>query len=197
LRTALRLTGLLAAFPLLAAAPALAPAASEIELRQGCLEATRRAIALELQGAEERLRAARGGLGPEENVKRFEDRIARLTKERDRFDALKAADYPLPDGRAEQEPALLAPAETGPLEPPRKQVISVVAAKPSGEGSLLEAAGASRSGPFFHLAGIRGGDYGALQPGRRYELEVYLVYRRDYVGFIQDHYVYVWSYQAR
>lgn len=199
MRTALRVTWFLAALPFLAAAPAPgpAPAASEVALRQGCLEATRRAVALELRGAEERLRGARSGLGPAENVKRFEDRVARLTTERDRFDAVAAADYSLPDGRPEPEPELLAPGVSGPLEPPRKKVISIVAAETSGEGSLLEAEGQSRSGPFYHLAGIRGGDYRVLQPGRRYELEVYLVYRRDYVGFIQDHYVYVAAFRPR
>ena len=196
--TALRLTWLLAALPLLATpARAAAPGESEAELRRGCLEATRRAVALELKGAEERLRAARGGLGPAENVPRFEAQLARLSRERARFVAMKAADYALPDGRAAPEPALPAPGESGPLAPPRKRIITIVAGKTCGEGSLLVAEDQSRSGPFYHLAGIRGGDCRALQPGRRYELEAYLVYRRDYVGFIQDHYVYVAAFAPR
>lgn len=194
-----RLAWLLAALPLLAVGRASAtdPGAGEAALRQGCLEATRRAVALELKGAEGRLAAARGGLGPAENIERFGGQVARLSKEQARFGAMKAADYPLPDGRAEPEPALLAPGDFGPLAPPRQKVISIVAGKTCGEGSLLVADDQSRSGPFYHLAGIRGGDCRVLRPGRRYELEVYLVYRRDYVGFIQDHHVYVAAYQAR
>jgi hypothetical protein len=197
LRPAQRLTWLLAALPLLASTPVpdAGPGADEVVLRRGCLEATRRAVELERRRDEERLRAARGGLGPAENVRRFEERLARLGAERDRFAAMNAADYPLPSGRA--EPALLASGAPGPLAPPRKQVLSIVAAEGAGEGGLLETEGQTRSGPFFHLAGIRGGDWRVLRPGRRYELDVYLVYRRDYAGFIQDHYVYVAAVRPR
>ena len=44
----------------------------------------------------------------------------------------------------------------GPMVPaaPREAIITVTA--PYGDGSLLEVEGSSKSGPFFHLAGIRG-----------------------------------------
>ena len=43
------------------------------------------------------------------------------------------------------------------------------------------------------LAGIAGGDYGVLKSGRRYRLELCLVYRREYFGFIGNYYVYIMS----
>jgi hypothetical protein len=58
-------------------------------------------------------------------------------------------------------------------------------------GSLLEVEGASRSGPFYHLAGVLGGDASVLKPGKRQRLTVCLVYRREYFGSIGDYYVYV------
>jgi hypothetical protein len=67
----------------------------------------------------------------------------------------------------------------------------VVATTPYGDGSLLEVEGTSKSGPFFHLAGIRCGDPGVLEPGKRRRVTLYLVYRREYFGFIGDFYVYV------
>jgi hypothetical protein len=54
-------------------------------------------------------------------------------------------------------------------------------------------AGGSRSGPFYHLAGIAGGDYRLLKPGKELRLELFLVYRREYFGLIGDFYVYVLS----
>ncbi|MBN1836452.1 MAG: hypothetical protein JW820_11420, partial [Spirochaetales bacterium] len=62
---------------------------------------------------------------------------------------------------------------------------------PYADGSLLAVRGASRSGPFYHLAGIAGGDYGILEGGRKRRLELCLVYRREYFGLMGDYYVYV------
>jgi hypothetical protein len=71
----------------------------------------------------------------------------------------------------------------------REAVVTVDA--PYDVGSLLAVEGTSRSGPFFHLTGVLGGDAAVLKPGQRYRLTMYLVYRREYFGFIGDYYVYV------
>jgi hypothetical protein len=57
----------------------------------------------------------------------------------------------------------------------------------------LSVEGTSKSGPFYHLAGIGGGDYGILKKGKRYRLDLCLVYRREYFGLIGDYYVHVVS----
>jgi hypothetical protein len=72
-----------------------------------------------------------------------------------------------------------------------RAVINVT--EPLSDGSLLDVQGATRSGPFYHLAGIKGGDYGVFKPGSTYTVELCLVYRREYFGFIGDYYVYVLS----
>ena len=64
---------------------------------------------------------------------------------------------------------------------------------PCAAGARLPVEEASRSGPFYHLAGIRGRDYGILKPGKKYRLQLCLVYRRKYFGLIGDYYVYVLS----
>jgi hypothetical protein len=80
---------------------------------------------------------------------------------------------------------------SGPVLPARKRLVPVTVESPCADGTLLSRTGASRSGPFYHLAGVRGNDYGALKKGRSYTLTLYMVYRREYFGAIGDYYVYV------
>ena len=60
------------------------------------------------------------------------------------------------------------------------------------EGStLLYSEGMSRSGPFYHIAGIYSGDISILKPKVKYKMVIYLVYPRIYP--FPDYYVYVAS----
>lgn len=197
MRTLARTSWLLALLPLLGASPPAASPLPDAELRRGCLEATRRAIALELDGYRERLRAARDGLGPEGNAKRFEERLAALEQERARFAGMAPEDYPLPAAEAAPEGALLAAGDWGPVEPPRRRTIPVVVRGPMAPGDPLEVEGRTKSGPFFRVAGIRDGGLGALRAGERHLLDVFLVYRREYFGLVQDHYVFVAGVERR
>lgn len=79
----------------------------------------------------------------------------------------------------------------GPILPAVIVEASVTIAESCGLVSDLPARGATRSGPFFHLAGIAGDDPGVLEPGRRYQLTLCVVYRREHFGFIGNYYVYV------
>jgi hypothetical protein len=49
----------------------------------------------------------------------------------------------------------------------------------------------TKSGPFYHIAGIKGDDYSVLKVGKRYRVEIYLLYKREYFGFIPNYYVYI------
>ncbi len=105
---------------------------------------------------------------------------------------MPAGEYPDPVVAVPDTASVLDEATAyGPMVPAvlREAVVAVTA--PYGDGSLLEVEGTSKSGPFFHLAGVRGGDPGILKPGKRYRVSLYLVYRREYFGFIGDYYVYV------
>jgi hypothetical protein len=55
----------------------------------------------------------------------------------------------------------------------------------------------TRSGPFYHVAGIRGGDFSVFSPSTHYRLKLYLVYKREYFLAIPDYYVYIGEWEAR
>lgn len=167
-------------------------AESPEDLRESLRQSTVTAIRLEIDAYAAKLRAAEEGTGPEETKATFRQRIAELEAERDRFDRMPTDGYPDPTTSAPDSGSVLDDATAyGPILPARMREAILVAAGPYDVGDLLEVEGTSRSGPFFHLAGIFGGDASILKPGTRYEVVMYLVYRREYFGRIGDYYVYV------
>jgi hypothetical protein len=173
---------------------ALLRADTGTELKKALLAATVRAVGLEIEAARKKLKSAEEGTGPQENVERFRQKIRDLEAEQARFGSLKPEDYPAPV-RTPADPAsvLETSGGFGPVLPPVIRKATVDVDVPCVDGALLPVRGASRSGPFYHLAGIAGGDYGILKPGKQYRLELCLVYRREYFGLIGDYYVYVLS----
>lgn len=165
--------------------------AGENTLKRELVSATVKAIELEMAGYETRLKAAQDGPGSPENVPLFQDRIEEMKRLLAAFRSMDPRDYEMSETPAEPPEPILGDAGYGPVKPAGKMILKVRVNQPCHAGSLLEAEGTTRSGPFFHLAGIAGDAYDRLQPGREYTLTVYLVYRRDYIGFMRDHYVYV------
>ena len=164
------------------------------ELQKSLLAATVRAIELEIEATRMKLKAAEAGTGPKENVERFRQKIRDLEAEQAKFGSLKPAEYPAPV-EAPSDPAsvLESSSGSGPVLPPVIREVTVRVQGPCIEGTLLPVEGASKSGPFYHLSGITGGDYGILKPGKKHRLQLCLVYRREYFGLIGDFYVYVLS----
>ncbi len=167
------------------------------DVKKGLLEATRTAVDLDIKGYREKLASAEGGLGPRENVERFKARLAALEAERERFGKMKPEEYPAPVGKGEAVGIFEGPDEIGPIVPAIMRTIPVLVKNGYAKGSLLDVEGANRSGPFYRLAGIKGGCACVLKKDRRYELTVYLVYRREYFGLIKDYDVYVAEYAER
>jgi len=130
-------------------------------------------------------------------VEKFRQRVRDLEGRRAHFGALKPEDYPAPeDTPADGGAVLESSSGFGPVLPPLIRQVTLeadgpCARVPCGDGALLSVRGTSRSGPFYHLAGIVGGGYGILKRGRKQRLEICLVYRREYFGLIGDYYVYV------
>lgn len=175
---------------MLPAAPAKAD--SDPQLTTSLLRSTVKAIELEIDATRARLRVAREGTGPKENVERFARRLDELEVERARFAGMKSEEYPEPvKERSDSVSVLDQPAGFGPILPPVLRGVVVNVDAPLEDGALLSVEGTSKSGPFYHLAGIRGGDYGILKKGKRYRLDLCLVYRREYFGLIGDYYVHV------
>ena len=162
------------------------PKTADLALREALLQATRAAIALELKGYEDRLKAAQSGLGPASNVAHFQARVEEAKAMAARYRDMTPAQYPAPEDKPEAD--LPGGPAYGPVVPAQRLTIQVTPTFRYQPGSLLEAENTSRSGPFYHLAG---GAYAQLKPGRTYDLTVYRVYKREYISFISDSYVYV------
>lgn len=155
-------------------------------LQDALLASTLQAIQLETHGYEERLKTAQAGTGPAGNVARFQGRLAEMQELSARYKAMGPGEYPMPVAES-PEPILQEPGY-GPVVPARQRTLRVAVKAPLKAGVLLDVPGTSKSGPFFRLAG---GDTRSMKPGRTYEVTAYLVYRREYVGMITDHYVHI------
>ncbi|MFN3921715.1 MAG: hypothetical protein ACK4K4_04890, partial [Caldimicrobium sp.] len=82
----------------------------------------------------------------------------------------------------------------GPLMPPVEREVFILIDEPTEEstkdGAMLKVEGMSRSGPFYHLAGINENIVKELKAGR-YKVKIYLLYKREYFGSISNYYVYI------
>lgn len=117
-------------------------------------------------------------------------RIAELTEQLKKFKSMPDGEFPLPP--EEPEPSgqsLLTP--SGPILPPQVVEAEVVISGALKPGTLLEVAGMTRSGPFYHLAGSRGDILNRLKPGQKYAVILCLLYKREYFGQIPNYYVYL------
>ena len=189
------------ALPVVLVALALCPLAlsaspraeeSPADLRESLRRSTVKAIELEIDAYRQKLQAAMAGTGPEENKAKFRQKIEALEAERVRFSRMPAAEYPDPVASTPGALSVFDEATAwGPMLPAQLREALVTTDTPYVIGSLLSVEGTSRSGPFFHLAGIRGGEPSVLKPGKRSQVTMYLVFRREYFGLIGDYYVYV------
>lgn len=187
---------ILAAALSIPAAAIAAPRAEESpsDLRESLRQSTITAIQLEIDAYAQKLQAAEAGTGPAENKVKFRERIEALEADRDRFENMTEREYPDPVAPSPDAASVFDEATAwGPMAPAELREAVVDVTGPYDVGSLLEVQGTSRSGPFFHLAGVVGGDAAILKPGRRYRVVMYLVFRREYFGLIGDYYVYVAS----
>ena len=75
---------------------------------------------------------------------------------------------------------------------PQNQTVTVAVTQSYRPGAILELVNITRSGPFYHLAGIKDNDYQVLKAGAKYTMTIYPVYKRDYaLPHIENCYVYV------
>jgi hypothetical protein len=134
-------------------------ASSDIPLKTACLSATMRAIGMEIRMARIRLDAAKNGPGDSANIPVFEKQIADFGEELAHYAEMNPSKYSLPE----------------------RKTVSFTVTGNYNFGSILELDDITRSGPFYHLAGIAGDDFSVLEKGHSYKLSIYLVYKRDYV----------------
>jgi hypothetical protein len=139
----------------------------DLVLKEACLKATLSAIEIEIERFEQRLIAAVEGPGDSGNVLTLEKRIDELLDAYEKYRKMRPADYLLPE----------------------KKTVKVKTTQPSQQDSVLELKGMSRSGPFYHAAGIEGNGYEVLKSDKTYRMTIYLVYPRDYP--FPSNYVYI------
>lgn len=165
---------------------------NQTETKKGCLKATINAVRMEIDDYGQRLKLAQRGVGPAGNAERFQKTIVELRAELKKLTDMKPADYTLLRGDAANNLSFFDKMQhVGPIMPPEKQKVSIFADRKCGNGAILDVAGMTRSGPFYHVAGIVNDDYGRIEPNKKYELTIYLVYKRKYFGLIPDYYVYI------
>lgn len=140
------------------------PSKDMVEIKKGCLSAAIRGIKLEIKRNERWLQYADNDAKKELLNKRIKQLEADLTK----YEARNIADYQLPD----------------------KKEMEAWFEVPLKDDAVLDFPGISRSGPWYHLAGIRGEDYSIIKPKKKYLMTFYLVYPREY-AWMESSYIYV------
>lgn len=140
---------------------------ADLILKKACLKATLAAIKMERERFEQRLKVAKEGPGDPQNIPDFEKRIEELDAEYGKYEKMGPAHCAVPE----------------------KKTVKVKVTHAYQEGSILELKQMSRSGPFYHVAGIEGNDYELLKPDKTYQMTIYMVYPRDYP--FTSHYVYI------
>lgn len=148
-------------------AEAVDTAAQQAELKQACISATITAIQLETDRHQKWLEMRRTQ-GDTQGVRELEQTIAQLQADLEKYRNMAVDDYILPE----------------------KVVVPAWVQNPAGEGVLLYVDGMTKSGPFYHLTGIKDGNYAVLAPNDRYNVTFYRLYPRSYWN-MECAYVYV------
>jgi hypothetical protein len=160
----------------------------EMILKRSLLDTTKRATELELRDCEARLKTASEGVGPASNIEKFRNRDASLKGQLETLQKLDPFYYALPPVQAPAPDVFAEQGAFGPVTPPQKRIVTLTVKEAYKEGSLLDVDGMTKSGPFYHLAG---GDVSRLKVGQKYEATIFVVFKRESLGFIPDYYVHL------
>lgn len=138
------------------------------DVRTGCLRAAVRAVQAEMARLQGWI-AQRKSAGEQGDLAELESSLKARQADLAKYQAMKPADFPLPE--------------------PKEAVIWFEDAKPDFD-SILYFEGLSRSGPWFHLAGMAGDGFASLKPKDKKKTTFYKVYPRSYFG-MDSSYVYI------
>lgn len=152
----------------------------ETSLKSELIQATINAIKLEMERYATSSRADK------------KEKLALLEKDLEHFEKMNPKDYLLKNSQeqAGEESEFESFGKFGPLMPPLEREAVVVVNDKLDYGSILTVTGMTRSGPFYHISGIKKADLKCLSSGK-HKVRLYLVYKREYFAGIQDYYVYV------
>ena len=137
-------------------------------LKEACINATIRGIELDIERCQEWLKLPEEelteGAEPREKI---ESRLNQLKAELEKYKNIQLQDYKLPE---------------------KREVIGWVN-QPCKENTILQIEGMTRSGPFYHVVGVKGDNYGIIKPQIKYQITIYLVYPRYYP--FSNYYIYI------
>jgi len=139
----------------------------QIGLKKQCLSATITAINLEIDRHQGWI-DFRSQQGDQKKIAELQEKLDVLKVDLEKHLAMNAEDYVLPQKASE---------------------VAWVGDH-SEKNAVLYIENMSKSGPWYHLAGIAGGDYAMLQPNTKTQMSFYPVYPRSYWG-MNSAYVYV------
>jgi hypothetical protein len=126
-------------------------------VKQGCLKATITAIKMEIERCQ-RWIGQRTNNPDAEDLPALKEELGKLQDDLKKYQKMKVHDYELPS----------------------KTVIKAWVGETAKDGSILYVDRMTKSGPWYHLAGIVGDDYSVLPPDVRSTVTFYPVYKRSY-----------------
>lgn len=129
------------------------------DLRKQCLSATITAINLEIDRYQ-RWIDFRKQQGEQKDLAELQASLAALEVDLEKYLAMDAEAYVLPE---------------------KVDTVAWTGDTP-GNDSVLYVEGMSKSGPWYHLVGVAGGEFATLQSNTRYHMSLYPVYPRSYWG---------------
>ncbi|MEW6525909.1 MAG: hypothetical protein AB1444_04480 [Spirochaetota bacterium] len=167
-----------------------------LTIKSGCIQATINAITWELENYQNKHTVAEEK-GDMVSAQKMAKRILQCQEELKRIKAITPDKYILLDTESQNGNQLLFEKDKifGMLMPPLVKHVTITLKEKCEEKKLLYIDGITRSGPFYHVAGIVD-NYENLKVGKRYRLTIYLVYKKEYFGFIPNYYVYISHYEA-
>jgi hypothetical protein len=148
----------------------LRPSSGDL-LKKACLEAAVKGINTEITRCQEWIDLRKQGQVDDQDLPDLEKAVVALKEDLNKHRTMSPQDYQPPEA---------------------VNLKGWVEGKPE-ENAIFYVEGMSRSGPWYHLAGIKGGEYGILKPGAKYLVSFYKVYPRSYFN-MESSYVYIAEY---
>ncbi|NCD10224.1 MAG: hypothetical protein EOL98_12540 [Negativicutes bacterium] len=142
----------------------LVAANETMKLKEACLAATITAIELEIKRHDlvYEMQPKPTGAPPLAN---FLQDLSVLKADLSKYKSMKAEEYLLP----------------------QKVTVTGWVSEKAADDSILYVDGMSKSGPWYHLAGVLDGYYGIMEPEKKYEVTFYPVYPRSYWHMQSDY----------
>jgi len=134
----------------------------------------------------------------QQEIKRYKkssevEKVKKLENELHKIKQIKDEDFQIPEDFGGAKPNFedLINLSFGPIYPCRAKQTEIIVDKKISVGDIVNVKGMTKSGPFYHVAGIRRDVLEKIQVGKKYKVSLCLVYKREYFGFIPNYYVYL------